>query len=197
MAHKHANLKNFEEREKMLPSRRILERFGLGSGHHIADLGCGYGYFSLRAAEMAGTQGKIDAVDIDKERLEFLENAAAERQVAAQISTHLAVGDNIPLPDAYVEAALIANVLHELHKPGAYLNEARRILKEGGQLWIVEWQKKETPMGPPLAERKSEAEWESILSEAGFTTVWTEKIEPAHVLIKANKRESKDFFKGQ
>lgn len=185
MAHKHANLKNFEEREKMLPSRLILERFGLGPGQHLADLGCGYGYFSLRAAEMAGIEGKIDAVDIDQERLEFLENAAAERQVAAQINTYLAAGDTIPLPDAYVEAALIANVLHELQNPGAYLHEARRILKEGGQLWIVEWQKKETPMGPPLAERKSEVEWGSLLAEAGLTLVWTEKLEPAHVLIMA------------
>ncbi|MHB1406666.1 MAG: class I SAM-dependent methyltransferase [Desulfitobacteriaceae bacterium] len=197
MVHKHNFLKNFEEREKMLPSQWILERFGLCPGQHLADLGCGYGYFTLRAAEMTGSYGKIEAVDIEKERLDFLESAATERQVGAQITTYLAVGENIPLPDACVEAALIANVLHELHNPGAYLHEAKRILKQEGQLWIVEWQKKETPIGPPLHERKSEAEWESILSEAGFTTVWTEKLEPAHVLIMANKRESKDFFKGQ
>lgn len=185
MGPKHANLRNFEEREKMLPSRLILERFGLRPGQHIADLGCGYGYFSLRAAEMVATQGKVEAVDIDKERLEFLENAAVERQVAAQINTYVAIDNNIPLPTAHVDAALIANVLHEVHDPKAYLNEVKRILKEGGQLWIVEWQKKETPMGPPLHERKSEAEWESLLTEAGFTLIWTEKLEPTHVLMMA------------
>lgn len=185
MNHHHGHLKNFEEREKMLPSRQILERFGLHSGQHIADLGCGYGFFTLRAGEMVGADGKIEAVDIEPERLEFLKQAQRERQVPGQIQTHLATNETIPLPDAWVEAALIANVLHELQNPLGYLQESKRILKSAGELWIVEWQKKETPMGPPLDERKSEAEWESLLTKAGFHLVWTEKLEPAHVLMLA------------
>lgn len=189
MEHHHAkksNLSNFEEREKVLPSQKILEDFGIRQGMHLADLGCGYGFFSIRAAEMVGPEGLIEAVDIDEERLAELQRRAEARGVRSRILTYKVTEERVPLPDASVEIALIANVLHELNDPISYLKEVGRILQSKGQVWIVEWQKKETPMGPPLHERCSTQEWIEILREAGFQEFWSHDLEPAHVLIKGN-----------
>ena len=186
-SHKHSKLSNFEEREKILPSKQILMNFGLQSGQHLADLGAGYGFFGLRAAEIVGEHGKIEAVDIEPERLESLKERAQERGVSPRVETHLANGETIPLPQQSVDAALIATVLHELNDPLSYLQEAQRILRSQGEIWVIEWQNKETPMGPPMSERRPIDYWVSLLEQAGFSNIWVQTLQPAFVLIKGHR----------
>lgn len=83
-----------------------------------------------------------------------------------------------------MDIALISNVLHELHDPLNYLRNTKRILKNEGEIWVIEWQKKETPMGPKLSERRSQEEWITILEQAGFEDIWIQNFNPAHVLFK-------------
>ncbi len=185
---KHSYLRNFEEREKIFPARQILTDFGLRAEQRIADLGCGYGFFALTAAEIVGPKGLVAGVDINAEGLDELQERARARKVNGTITTYLASGLTVPLPDGYVEIALIANVLHELADPLAYLREAHRILADGGWVWVIEWQKKETTMGPPLQERKSVEEWTALIAEAGFNHIRTNFHEPGHVLFTACKQ---------
>lgn len=173
------------ERAKILPAEKILSRFSLKQGQHLADLGCGRGYFALKAAETVGSQGKIMAVDIEPERLEFLQQSAQEQGIGEQVKTLLAQGESIPLESGSMDAALISNVLHELNDPLNYLRDTRRILKENGEVWIIEWQKKETPMGPPLQERRSIEEWITLIEQAGFEDIWAQVFNPAHILLRA------------
>ena len=83
-----------------------------------------------------------------------------------------------------MDIALISNVLHELHDPLNYLRNTKRILKNEGEIWVIEWQKKENPMGPKLSERRSQEEWITILEQAGFEDIWIQNFNPAHVLFK-------------
>lgn len=182
--HQHSHHHNYEQRAKILPAEKILTRFGLKPDQYLADLGCGQGYFALEAAKIVGTQGKIKAVDIASERLQTLEQSAQNLGIAEQIKTFLAEGENVPLPNKDVDVVLIANVLHELNNPLNYLRDARRILKNQGQIWVIEWQKKETPMGPPLDERRSVEEWIALLEQAGFEDIWAQIYNPAHILIR-------------
>lgn len=181
----HGHHHNSAERAKILPAEKILFRFGLKQGQHLADLGCGQGYFALKAAEIVGSQGQIMAVDIEPERLKFLQQSAQEQGIAEQVETLLAQGESIPLGNGSMDTALISNVLHELNDPLNYLRDTHRILKENGEVWIIEWQKKETPMGPPLHERRSIEEWITLVEQAGFEDIWTQVFNPAHILLRA------------
>ena len=172
-------------REKMMPAMTILRRFGLAEGQHLADLGCGQGYFTLKAAELVGPQGLVSAIDIDEENLQVLRQKAEQQGLSERISTILTHDESIPLPDRQFDRALIANVLHELKNPQDYLVETRRILKNGGEVWVIEWQKKETPMGPPLAERRLPEEWVALLEQAGFSDVWLQIFGSTHILMRA------------
>lgn len=176
---------NFEQRAKMFPAEKIFTRFGLKPNHILADLGCGSGYFTLKAAEVMGPQGKIKAIDLSQERLQVLQQTAQEQGKEEQIETFLAQGESIPLPDEEVDIALIANVLHELHDPLAYLRDTQRILRSNGEVWVIEWQKKEMPMGPRLAERRSLEEWVLLLEQASFEDIWAQRFNETHILIKA------------
>lgn len=182
--HSHGHSHGYGMREKILPAEKILQHFGLKDGQKLADLGSGQGYFALKAAEIVGAQGSIKAVDIASERLMVLEQLAKERGVAEQIQTFAAQGESVPLPDKDVDVVLISNVLHELNDPLSYLRDAKRILKNDGEIWVIEWQKKETPMGPSLNERRSQEEWTAMLEQAGFEDIWVQILEPAHILLR-------------
>ncbi len=182
--HQHSRQFNYAQRERMLPAEKILLRFGLKLGQHLADLGCGQGYFALKAAEIVGAEGIVKAVEINRERLEILQQAAQERGLAARIKTCLAQEERIPLADQDVDRALISTVLHELHDPLNYLRDTQRILRTNGEVWVIEWQKKEMAMGPPLSERLSVEEWVRMLEEAGFKDIWAQVFAPAHILLR-------------
>ena len=175
---------SFEQRAKILPPEKILSCFGLRSGQRLADLGAGQGYFALKAAEMLGETGLVKAVEIIPERLQILRRQAEERGVAARIQTILAEAERIPLPDNDVDRALLANVLHELQDPLSYVRDTLRILVNGGEIWVIEWQKKETLLGPPSSERRTPEEWVTLLAQAGFENVWVQIFQPAHVLLR-------------
>lgn len=185
-----SHLSNFKEREKLLPSRWVLNYFGLKAGQRFADLGCGYGFFTLPTAEIIGPSGMVAAVDINPEGLAELKKRALAGNVDQIITTYLSDGPYVPLPDEYVDTALISLVLHELAHPLAYLREAHRILSAGGQLWVIEWQKKETAYGPPVNERMSVEEWTALMKEAGFVEMRADLYEPALVLLTAAKSDS-------
>ncbi len=186
--HKHSHLFDREKREKMLPSRQILLNFGLREGLTMADLGCGYGHFALRAAEIVGPAGKVKAIDIEPERMGILRQLAEEQGVISRVETIQAQGETIPLADGDVQIALIANVLHELAEPSQYLKNTWRILQPDGKIWIVEWVKAETEFGPPLAERRSSGEWVELVEQAGFENIWVQDFSPTHVLLRGTKR---------
>lgn len=181
----HDHQHNIAERAKMLPAEKILSRFGLKQGQNLADLGCGRGYFALKAAELIGLQGKVMAIDIQPERLQSLQQSAQELGITDQVETLLAQDESIPLENGSMDTALISNVLHELNDPLNYLRDTQRILKENGEVWIIEWQKKETPMGPPLHERRSIEEWAALVEQAGFDDIWVQIFNPAHILLRA------------
>lgn len=181
----HHSHHNPEQRAKMFPAEKIFTHFGLRQHQILADLGCGSGYFTLKAAEIVGTQGKIKAIDILPERLQALQQAAQDQDKTEQIEIYQAQGESIPLANEDVDIALIANVLHELRDPLAYLKDTQRILRANGEVWIIEWQKKEMPMGPTLAERRSLEEWVLLLEEAGFEDIWAQIFNETHILFKA------------
>lgn len=55
---------------------------------------------------------------------------------------------SIPLDDEIADIVFTINLHHELENPDKTINEAYRILRPGGKVFIVDW-KKGTPTGPP------------------------------------------------
>lgn len=98
----------------------------------VADLGCGTG---AAAAALAGHVQRVIGIDNSAAMLK-----AAQKRVAGLENVELRRGDlqAIPLDDASCDAALMLLVLTYVPEPPAALREARRILKPGGRLVIVD-----------------------------------------------------------
>ncbi|MFQ6090896.1 MAG: class I SAM-dependent methyltransferase [Candidatus Bipolaricaulia bacterium] len=115
-------------------------------GMAYADIGCGPGYFTLPVAERVGPEGRVYAVDIQPEMLAELARRAQARGLANVAAVRCSERE-IPLPDASVDAACLANAFHELEAPAVFLKDVRRVLRPGGRLIVIDWKPMETPGG--------------------------------------------------
>ncbi|MEZ0536812.1 class I SAM-dependent methyltransferase [Caldicellulosiruptoraceae bacterium PP1] len=157
-----------DERKKILNPDQILPLFNISRGKILADIGCGTGYFSIPIAKMIGEEGKVFAIDVDNDMLLVLSEKVAKEGIN-NIEFILSKEYNFIIEDDIADYALIANVLHEIEDKRRFLDEAKRILKSNGVLFIIEWQKKETTFGPRFEERIDIDECINLLKTCGFS----------------------------
>jgi len=126
----------------------------------VADIGAGPGYFARRFAPHAG---KVYAVDISADLLERAADGAP-----ANLETVLAAADDPKLPPAAIDVIFFCNVLHHIGGRPAYYPKLAAALKPGGRIVIIEFFKKQLPVGPPPAMKLTEDEVIAELKSAGF-----------------------------
>ena len=174
MAHKFnpANKHKLDDqwRRQNLPPILTLERLGLISEDTMVDLGCGIGYFTIPAAEIVKASNKVFALDTSEEMLTEVE----KRAVLAGVSNVVVVKTeeyNLMLSDESVSFVLMVNVLHEIENKEQFLQKAHRLLKSAGKIAVVDWEKRQTEVGPPIDHRISIAEVKDLLDLTGYKLI--------------------------
>ncbi len=148
-------------------------------------MGCGTGFFSIPASRIVGPKGRVYAIDMQEEMLWSLQERLLEEKVEGVLPI-LSSEDSIPLPESRVDAVLLVNALHELRGDGT-LREIRRILKPGGLLAVVDWDRRPMEVGPPLEHRLSLEEAKARLRSMGFKVEVVE-VGDLHYGIRATKQ---------
>jgi ubiquinone/menaquinone biosynthesis C-methylase UbiE len=172
-----------KERYQYINPVTIFNEIGLKPGMRVADLGCGNGFFSLPAAEYVGQEGVVHATDVS----EVMLNKLRQRLTPGNLIVSLSTEYNFPIETDSVDFALAAIVIHEVDNYHKFLLEVRRILKEEGYLWILEWEPVEEEKGPPQQHRISKKELTKYLTLAGFRVVWIKPAGDSHYQILAEK----------
>lgn len=155
------------ERRELLPPYETLKKLELHDGAIVADIGCGIGYFTLPAAELVGSQGKVYALDVSDEMLEETRKTAIEKGYS-NIELIKSVEYDLVLEDGTVTYCFICNVLHEITDLKRFVKELRRILKDQGKLVIIEWNNIPGSMGPPIEQRLDSNTLIKLLGNEGF-----------------------------
>jgi ubiquinone/menaquinone biosynthesis C-methylase UbiE len=163
-----------------LQPETILEQLNIRDDIQVADFGCGHGYFSIPLAKLI-PQGKVHALDVLEEALETVKSRA-ELEGVSNIETihcNLEISGGSKLADQSVDLVLLANILFQSQKKSAIFKEAKRILKEDGQLVLVEW-----ISGASLAPKEgwliSKEEAQQLVEAEGLTLSQELEIDSQH-----------------
>ena len=106
-------------------------------GERLLEVGVGTGYYSLELAEWVGPEGRLELFDLQRQFLDHVMRAAAERGLRNLVPTQ---GDatNLPYDDDSVDAVVLTAVLGEIPDAAAALGEICRVLKPDGRLVVGE-----------------------------------------------------------
>ena len=173
------------------PQNLLAKELEVQVGHQLADLGCGgAGYFTLPAARLVGSRGKVYAVDILKPALDGvmskakLDNLLNIETVWSDIER---VGAT-KIPADTLDDALLINIMFQSRKNEDILKETQRLLKSGGKLLIVDWKVEPTPFGPPQDNRLSPVTVTQMAAKLGFTLVKQFEAGPYHYWFVLTKQ---------
>ena len=119
-------------------SERIIKTLSLKDGQHIADIGSGGGYFSLRFADLVGEDGKVYAVDTNQGLLDFVKKNVQKKGLN-NVITVLAEEESFPVRSEKFDMIFIRNVYHHLPDRVQYFKSLAGLLKTGGKVVIIEY----------------------------------------------------------
>jgi ubiquinone/menaquinone biosynthesis C-methylase UbiE len=145
----------------------VLKALALREGETVADIGSGTGYFTVRFARAVGAAGRVYAVDISPDMIRHLNHRLRDEDIRNVVPI-LSDPDDPLLPDASVDCFVIVDTWHHIQDQAQYLTLMRRMLKPGGQIVHIDFQKRELPFGPPLAMKISREDLIKEMEGAGF-----------------------------
>jgi SAM-dependent methyltransferase len=154
--------------ESFFEPSRVLRRLAFSSStDDVADLGCGYGTFSIPAAQL--TSGSVHAFDIDREMIEATYTKARSLGLSNLMAVERDfVAEGTGLPEGLTGYAMLFNVLHA-EDAASLLREAFRILRAQGVLGIIHWiHDAGTPRGPDLSIRPRPEQCRTWAEQVGF-----------------------------
>jgi len=135
------------KRDEWQRPAEVFDALGVKSGHRVADIGCGFGYFTFRLAARVGAEGKVYGVDIDREAITKVRERK-EREKVEQVEPILGESADPHLPDD-LDAVLIVDTYHEFRDYDRMMEAVFHALKPGGRLAIIDG---EAPSGRPRTE---------------------------------------------
>jgi ubiquinone/menaquinone biosynthesis C-methylase UbiE len=152
-----------------LKPQEIFSYLPLHAGARVADFGTGAGHYAFLAAERLDSNGAVYAFDlrdsfIDKIRKE------GERYSATVYALRHDLNKDIPLRDNLLDAAVVANVLHQLDARETFVRELARVLGAGGKALVIDWAASFKNMGPKEGRTLAPGEAARLFREAGFQT---------------------------
>jgi predicted methyltransferase len=132
----------------------VFDALGVKPGHRVADIGCGFGYFTFRLAARVGAEGRVYAVDVDQEAINKVRQRK-EREKLEQVEPILGESNDPRLPDG-LDAVLIVDTYHEFRDYDRMMQAVFCALKPGRLLAIIDG---EAPSGKSRTDYHS---WHSI-----------------------------------
>lgn len=126
------------EREEEERTSLLLKNMNLEPGEIVADIGAGSGYHVARIAPFVGPSGKVKAIDIQMEMLDFIQERIKKLNIR-NVDLILGTERSLQLPLASVDKMLLVDVYHEFAFPKEMGESMFEVLKPGGKIFLVEF----------------------------------------------------------
>ena len=150
--------------------QKNIEQFKLEKGMVVADLGVGSGFYTISASKKVGEEGRIYAIDVQKDLLEKLQKQAETERI---FNIEYIWGDveklgGTRLADSSVDAIILSNILFQIENKESLASETKRILRPNGRVLVVDWSDSFNNMGPTKEMVFNEQQAEDFFINKGF-----------------------------
>lgn len=132
-----------------LNPEEVLRKLDLRPSMNAADFGCGSGGWVIPLAKML-KDGMVYAIDVQKESL----SAVRSKMEQGRMFNIRLIESNVELTGSRLregscDIVLLTNLLFQSEHPETILKEAKRVLRQGGQVLVVDWYS-----GHPMSPKK-------------------------------------------
>ncbi|MNM87626.1 Ubiquinone/menaquinone biosynthesis C-methyltransferase UbiE [compost metagenome] len=166
-----------KQRVKLIPPEVLISQMPIEKNHTLLDIGAGSGFFTIPMAE--STTNKVYAMDPDFRMLKVIEEKAKEKGITniELIQDYL---ENLTIKNESIDFAMASLILHEVRSLSNALSKIYEVLKPGGHLLCLEYEKDDLIVeGPPMSIRISSENLEKTLTSIGFKLAKKTKINDA------------------
>ena len=168
---------------------KLLE---LTPGMTVADVGAGFGAWTVRFAKVVGPSGRVYATDIGTAQLAALREGA-KREGLTNVTVLEGAANTTNLPALCCDAILIRDAYHHLTQPDAIVRSLAAALKPGGRLAVIDFPPRpnsDVPSGVP-ADRGGhgvppgviEREVGAVLTHVRTIATWSTESQPASLYL--------------
>lgn len=145
------------DRDAADESGQLIRGLGIEPGMHVADIGAGSGYHTLRLSPAVGPTGVVYAEDIVEAYISGLRREA-ERRKLGNVRIVVGTPDDPKLPANTIDRAVLVHMYHEVENPYALLWNLAGSLKPGGRVGVIDLDRGSASHGMPPALLKCEFE---------------------------------------
>ncbi len=142
----------------------------LKEGDFVADFGCGVGHYLFPLAKSVGENGQVYGIDVQKSLLLKIQSEAKIKGVK-NIETlwgDLDVANGSKLRSEILDAVILSNILFQVENKRTLILEAKRVLKTGGKVLLIDWSESFGGLGPQPADVVDENTAQNLFEESGF-----------------------------
>ena len=171
---------------------RLLELLELKPGMTVADVGAGFGAWTMRLARAIGPSGRVYATDLGAAQLAALRDATA-RERLNNVTIIEGATSSTNLPALCCDAILIRDAYHHFTQPDALIKSLAASLKPGGRLAVIDFPPRpstDVPAGVPanrgghgVPSDVVEREVRGELTHVRTIPAWSPASEPASLFL--------------
>jgi predicted methyltransferase len=172
---------------------RLVQLLELEPGMTVADIGAGFGAWTVAFGKWTGPSGRVYATDIGEKQLAFLREYT-KKEGLTNVTVMAGAPASTNLPANCCDAILIRDAYHHLTQPQDILKSMAAALKPGGRLAVIDFPPRpnsEVPAGVPANRRGHGVPPDVVTQEAaaaGFTMVsmnqqWSAQSQPNDLFL--------------
>ncbi|MFA6536344.1 MAG: methyltransferase domain-containing protein [Candidatus Paceibacterota bacterium] len=153
--------------------QKNIEQLDLEKSAKVADFGAGSGFYTIALSRAVGGEGRVYAVDIQKDLLEKIKNTA---KLEGLHNIEYVWGDlerlgGSKIQENSLDAVVIANILFQVENREVFVTEAKRVIKPNGRILVIDWADSFSGMGPEASRVITKAQAQKLFTDKGLKLV--------------------------
>lgn len=136
---------NNPKREEWEKTSEIMRTANIKPGEKVVDIGSGPGYYTFQFSKLVGEQGKVYAVDLVQEHLNFVDKFAKGNNIRNVETINSTPGNTIgAVPDEQADVAFMCSLYHNIYVMSreadrdSFVESIKKALKPDGRLILVD-----------------------------------------------------------